>query len=437
MKQDELIEIFKGVVKNNPNAILSGSLSLKLQNFKLPRPSEDIDLYLPFGDEFNPIYWKGASPISVMPALYFNDSWEEIIDEKTKRTSFKYAVFSSGVEPISLKIDVFQPIKINNIEVSKIYCNNIPCQHFSNILKRKTFYALNGSEKHKDDLIYILNNNVSKTKYKIEENIGEGIGKIQQEEFTEPPFNINLSRPLIFFDAETTGIDKVNDRIIELCTIKYFPNGESETKTQLFNPTIPIPKSASDIHGITDEDVKNKPTFADKAKELSKYFQNCDLAGYNIISFDVPIIVEEFLRAGVSLPFDDATKYLDALKIFYDNEKRDLTSAYKFYCKKDLAGAHSAEVDVLATIEVLNGQIDRYELDNSVDALHDICNDSEIIDYERKFVRNEDGDIVFTFGKHKGMCVEYEKDYLEWMLKSDFANYTKLVIRKIITGEMK
>jgi|GEM_PF-114640 len=274
---------------------------------------------------------------------------------------------------------------------------------------------------------------------------GFNIDEFESESFTEMNVDspiqkpkITLRRPLIYFDAETTGVDRVRDRIIELCTIKYFPDGESELITQRFNPTIPIPESATEVHSIMDVDVRNKPTFADKAKKIAEYFRNCDLAGYNIIEFDLPILVEEFLRAQVSLPFNNDTKYLDALKIFHNNEKRDLTAAYKFYCGKDLEDAHSAEVDVLVTIEVLNGQIEKYGLEKSIDALHSISNnDGELIDYERKFKRNDDGKIVFTFGKNKGMSVEDEISYLEWMLTADFSNYTKLIVKKILAGKIK
>jgi DNA polymerase-3 subunit epsilon len=426
MRQDQLIEVFKIILKDNPKAILSGSLGLALQKIKLNRAPEDIDIYLPFGEIFVPI--DGA--ILKDAVLYLNNTWQEIEKEKNKRVSFDYSGIFNNILT-KLKIDVFQPRKKIMYEQTKVYFNEIPCIHFSNILKFKTIHALNGNQKHRNDLIYILNNNESK----IEEEDGE-ILSIQDEKNISPLLNIKLLKPLIFFDTETTGIDKVKDRIVELSTIKYFPDGKRELITQKFNPTIPIPEFASKIHGIYDEDVKNQPTFADKANELSNYFQNCDLAGYNIIFFDVPIVVEEFLRAGVSLPFNGETKYLDALKIFYDNEKRDLTSAYKFYCNKDLTDAHSAEADTSATIEVLNRQIEKYDLVPSVDSLHAICNDSEIIDYERKFIRNEDGEIVFTFGKHKDKYVKDERDYLKWMLTADFSNYTKLVIQKIIDGKL-
>jgi DNA polymerase-3 subunit epsilon len=259
------------------------------------------------------------------------------------------------------------------------------------------------------------------------------------DNFNPPSPNFSFNRPVVFFDTETTGVDRVNDRIIELSIVKFFPNGNSEINTQRFNPTIPIPEAASIVHGISDDDVKNKPTFAAKANEIFHFFNGCDVAGYNIIDFDLPIIVEEFLRAKSPLPFNQNTKYLDALKIFYMHEKRDLTSAYKFYCGMELGeDAHSAEADTLATVDVLNSQIEKYKLSHSINELHDICNEgNEIIDYERKFKRDEIGSIVFTFGKNKNKRACDNMDYLHWMLSADFSNYTKLIIRKIINGEIE
>lgn len=158
MQEDQLLEVFKVIIKHNPKAVLTGSLALKLQNIKLPRLSEDVDIYIPCGETFIPFY-GGDLAEAGLPPLYFNNTLDEIEEEKTKRTSFIYGLYASGEGEINLKVDVFQPNNINNIGLSKIYCNDIPCEHFSNILKRKTFYALNGSAKHKSDLIFILNNN--------------------------------------------------------------------------------------------------------------------------------------------------------------------------------------------------------------------------------------------------------------------------------------
>jgi DNA polymerase-3 subunit epsilon len=250
--------------------------------------------------------------------------------------------------------------------------------------------------------------------------------------------NLSLTRPLIFFDTETTGVDRINDRIIEISACKFFPDGTKEIKTRRFNPTIPIPPEATMLHGIRDIDVADEPTFAQNAVSISKFFRGCDIGGFNSTGFDVPIIVEEFLRAGAPLPFDEDTKFVDALRIYHMMEKRDLTAAYKFYCGKDHDGAHGAEADALASAEVFNAQIQKYALKPSVDSLDELCNQGNtIIDYERKFTRNEYGDIVFTFGKNIGKRAASDPGYLEWMLSGNFSLYTKLCINKILSGELR
>lgn len=249
--------------------------------------------------------------------------------------------------------------------------------------------------------------------------------------------NVTLTRPIVFFDLETTGINPTTDRIIELCVVKLHPDGQRESQVHVFNPTIPIPKEASDVHGFTDEMVKDKPIFAEKAKELQGFFAGCDLGGYNIVSFDLPLIAEEFCRASLFPPFNKDTRLVDGLKIFYAHEKRDLTSAYRFYCGKSLEDAHSAEADVNASIEVLNMQVERYGLLETVEELHSFSGGgSEIIDFAGKFARNEQGVIVLTFGKNAGKPAIEDKGYLEWMLKSDFPMYTKYIIGKILKGEL-
>jgi DNA polymerase-3 subunit epsilon len=250
--------------------------------------------------------------------------------------------------------------------------------------------------------------------------------------------NLTLLRPLIFFDTETTGVDTSKDRIIELSTTKFFPDGKKEVKTKRFNPTIPIPPEASAVHGILDIDVADEPPFALSAGNISKYFIGCDVGGFNSTRFDVPILVEEFLRAGVALPFDEDTKFVDALKIYHMMEKRDLTAAYKFYCDKDHTGAHGAEADVHASAEVFNAQIKRYNLVTSLDALHELCNEGKVvIDYGGKFTRNQFGHIVFNFGKNIDKKALDDTDYLAWMLKNDFPLHTKLCIKKILSCELR
>lgn len=397
----ELIQLFKKLRERNPTILLSGSLALFLQNVRLPRLPEDIDIYLPYDDDFTMIERMTEREINSY------DESNRLIEDNRIRRAYDYEGLNR-----TIKIDVFQPIEENDADEIIIHSNNIPCTHQRDILKYKISHALNGNEKHKEDMIFILNNSGS-----------------------EYP-NIKIERPIIFFDTETTGVDKVEDRIIELSTIKYFVDGTFKIKTQRFNPTIPIPASATEVHGISDEDVADEPTFADKAEELSDYFSDCDLAGFNIINFDLPLLVEEFLRADVDIPFLPDKKVIDALKILYLNERRDLTYAYKFYCNKELTNAHSAEADTIATIEVLHSQIKKYQLPSSLCDLHKLCNEeSELLDYEGKFKRDEEGIIVFTFGQHKGQNVHDHIDYLEWMLRQNFANYTKVIIRKIIAGE--
>jgi DNA polymerase-3 subunit epsilon len=248
--------------------------------------------------------------------------------------------------------------------------------------------------------------------------------------------NLKLNRPIVFFDLETTGVSPVTDRVVELCAVKVHPDGKRESILHVIDPTIPIPKEASDVHGFTDEKVKGKPTFAQLAKELHGFFTGCDLGGYNIASFDIPLIAEEFCRASLFPPFDKATRIADGLKIYFAHEKRDLTSAYRFYCNKTLEGAHSAEADVLASMEVLNTQVSKYELGNQVDGLHGFLGGgNDLVDFAGKFARNESGVVVLTFGKNAGKRATDDKGYLEWMLKSDFPMYTKYIINKLLKGE--
>ncbi len=249
--------------------------------------------------------------------------------------------------------------------------------------------------------------------------------------------SLTLTRPLIFFDTETTGTDKVKDRIIELSTCKISPEGTQEVKTARFNPGITIPLEATMVHGITNEDVKDKPPFSKYAQSISDYFKGSDIGGYNCIGFDVPILVEELLRAKAPLPFDESTKFVDAMRIFHLMEKRDLSAALKFYCGKDHDSAHSAEADVLASAEVLNAQVTRYGFKGDLTELHDFCNENtSIVDYDRKFTRNQDGEIIFNFGKNYGKKVSADPDYLNWMLSADFSNHTKYCIKKILSGDL-
>jgi DNA polymerase-3 subunit epsilon len=246
---------------------------------------------------------------------------------------------------------------------------------------------------------------------------------------------ISIKNPLVFIDLETTGIDVVNDRIVELAALKILPNGKQELKTRRVNPTIPIPAEATAVHGISDDDVKNEPTFKEMAKSLAQFLEGCDLAGFNSNKFDFPLLAEEFLRADVDFDFRKR-KFIDVQTIFHKMEKRTLEAAYKFYCDKDLVGAHSAEADTIATFEVLKSQLDRYpDLQNDVDFLAEFSTHKQNVDFAGRIVYDENGVEVFNFGKHKGKPVEgvfaKEPSYYSWMMNGDFPLYTKKVLTSI------
>ena len=237
------------------------------------------------------------------------------------------------------------------------------------------------------------------------------------------------------FDLETTGMSVNTDRIVEFSYIKVMPDGTENIKTLRFNPGIPIPYEVSLIHGIYDEDVKNAPLFKQKAKELAEEFKGCDFAGFNSNKFDFPLLVEEFLRAGVEFDVENR-KFVDAQRIFHMMEQRTLTAAYKFYCNKELINAHSAEADTIATLEVLKAQIERYEnLENDVDFLHNFTKQDKNVDLAGRMVYNNDGVPVFNFGKHKGKPVQevFKADfgYYDWMMNGDFAEDTKRRLTQI------
>ncbi|MDY0201305.1 MAG: 3'-5' exonuclease [Bacteroidales bacterium] len=247
--------------------------------------------------------------------------------------------------------------------------------------------------------------------------------------------DLNIKNPLVFIDLETTGIDVVNDRIVEIAALKIMPNGTQEIKCRRVNPTIPIPPDSTAIHGITDEDVKNESTFKEIARSLAQFMEGCDLAGFNSNKFDFPLLAEEFLRADVDFDFRKR-KFIDVQTIFHKMEKRTLEAAYKFYCDKDLIGAHTAEADTVATFEVLKSQLDRYpELQNNVDFLAEFSTHKQNADFAGRIIFDENGLEVFNFGKHKGKSVEdvlsKEPSYYAWMMKGDFPLYTKNVLTSI------
>jgi DNA polymerase-3 subunit epsilon len=246
---------------------------------------------------------------------------------------------------------------------------------------------------------------------------------------------LNLKRPIIFFDLETTGTDHAKDRIVELAFIKLLPDGKRDKYVKRLNPGIPIPGEVTLIHGITDEDVKNCPTFKQIAHSLYDWMKGCDLGGYNSSKFDLPLLAEEFLRVGINVDFTER-HMIDVQQIFFKMESRTLSAAYNFYCQKQLGNAHSAEADITATIEVLEAQLDRYtDLGSEVPSLHQFCNTDEYVDYARRIVV-KDGHPVFNFGKYKGRKVEEiftaEPQYYDWMMQADFALHTKQKISEIL-----
>jgi DNA polymerase-3 subunit epsilon len=246
--------------------------------------------------------------------------------------------------------------------------------------------------------------------------------------------SLQLTRPFAVLDLETTGINLASDRIVELAIVKIMPDGQVIKKRRLINPQMPIPVQASDIHGITDEMVKDAPAFKDIANETRQFLEQCDLAGYNSNRFDWPMLMEEFLRSG--LDFDvSQRKMIDVQKIFHQMEPRTLSAAYKFYCNKTLDGAHSAEVDALATWEVLNAQLERYpQLGTTPESVINCIGDEPMVDFARRFVM-EKGVEVFNFGKHKGRPVadvlKAEPQYYDWMMKGDFPMHTKQKLSEI------
>ena len=246
---------------------------------------------------------------------------------------------------------------------------------------------------------------------------------------------LNLKNPLVFFDLETTGIDIVKDRIIEISYVKVFPNGKEETKTMRINPEMPIPPASTAIHGITDDDVKDCPLFKNVAKQLAAQIEGCDLAGYNSNRFDIPLLAEEFLRAGVDIDLT-RRKFIDVQTIFYKMEQRTLAAAYKFYCQKSLENAHTAAADTMATYEVLKAQLDRYpELKNDVTFLSEFSSFTNNVDFAGRMVYNEKNQEVFNFGKYKGRLVEevlkQEPAYYSWMMNGDFPLNTKQKLTEI------
>ncbi len=248
--------------------------------------------------------------------------------------------------------------------------------------------------------------------------------------------NLNLANCIVFFDLETTGVNISKDRIVEISVLKVHPNGKEEQRTIRVNPEMPIPKEASEVHGIYDEDVKECPTFKEIAKELARFMEGCDLGGYNSNRFDVPLLAEEFLRVGVDFDMRKR-KFVDVQTIFHKMEQRTLSAAYRFYCDKCLEDAHSAAADTTATYEVLKAQLERYgdKLENNIEFLSKFSTQNNTVDFAGFIVYNEKGEEVFNFGKNKGVSVEKvlkeQPGYFSWIINSEFPLYTKKVLTEI------
>jgi DNA polymerase-3 subunit epsilon len=247
---------------------------------------------------------------------------------------------------------------------------------------------------------------------------------------------LSLKRPIAFIDLETTGVNLSSDRIVEIAIIKVMPDGSRVVKRKIINPEMAIPTQSSDIHGITDEMVKDAPTFKQAGNEIKQFLEQCDLGGYNSNRFDIPILMEEFLRAGMDVDLSNR-RMIDVQHIFYSMEPRTLTAAYKFYCQKELVNAHSAEADISATIDVFMAQIEKYNtLGNTVDSILSTIGEDKIVDYARRFSFDDKGIEVFNFGKYKGRSVadvlKNEPQYYDWMMKGDFPLHTKQKLTEIM-----
>lgn len=252
--------------------------------------------------------------------------------------------------------------------------------------------------------------------------------------------NLNLTKPVVFFDLETTGTSVTNDRIVEISYLKVFPNGTETSRTIRVNPERHIPEEATAVHHITDEDVALCPTFKQIAQEIANTFEGCDIAGFNSNRFDVPMLAEEFVRAGIDIDLSKH-RFIDVQVIYHKMEQRTLSAAYKFYCGKNLEDAHSAEGDTRATYEVLKAQLDRYsELQNDMNWLSQYTSYTRNVDFSGHFVYNDKNEEIVNFGKYKGRSlaevIRRDPSYYDWIMKSDFPLNTKQVLTKIRLREI-
>ncbi|HZI00403.1 MAG TPA: 3'-5' exonuclease [Flavisolibacter sp.] len=251
---------------------------------------------------------------------------------------------------------------------------------------------------------------------------------------------LQLKKPLAFIDIEATGNNVSKDRIVEIAIVKHLADGNKSVKRKIINPEMPIPANITDIHGITDEMVKDAPTFKQAAHEIKQFLDGCDIACYNAYRLDIPLLMEEFIRVDVEFDMKNR-KVVDVQKIYHQMEQRTLSAAYRFYCNKELEGAHSAETDAAATAEILSAQLERYpQLGNSIESVLKATGEDQIIDFARRFAYNDKGEEVFNFGRHKGRTVadvmKTEPQYYDWMMKGEFPMNTKQKLTEIYTRIM-
>ena len=251
---------------------------------------------------------------------------------------------------------------------------------------------------------------------------------------------LQLKKPLAFIDIEATGNNVSKDRIVEIAIVKHLPDGNKSVKRKIINPEVPIPFNITEIHGITDEMVKDAPTFKQSAHDIKQFLDGCDLSCYNAYRLDIPLLMEEFIRADVEFDMK-GRKVVDVQKIYHQMEQRTLSAAYRFYCNKELEGAHSAETDATATAEILSAQLERYpQLGNNIDSVLKAIGEDQIIDFARRFAYNDKGEEMFNFGKHKGRTIadvmKAEPQYYDWMMKGEFPMNTKQKLTEIYTRIM-
>ncbi len=252
---------------------------------------------------------------------------------------------------------------------------------------------------------------------------------------------MQLDRAIVFFDIESTGLSVTKDKIVQISLLKIFPDKKEQSLTFTLNPEIPIPAEVVAIHGITDEQVKNKPKFVEVAQEIFDFVNECDLAGFNLLKFDVPMLLEEFIRVNLELDIEKI-HIIDVQAIYHKMEQRTLSAAYKFYCNQELTNAHDAEADTIATFEVFKAQLNKYDnLQKDIPGIVNFLGANNRVDLEGRVVKNDKGEVVFNFGKHKGRKVsqvfESEPSYYNWMMDGDFSGYTKKVIQRIKLNMLK